>query len=52
LNHHDITSIREQVPVEEDEFERLFGEEATVLRLTDESREQKLLGIEVDLDSA
>ena len=49
LNLHDITSIREQVDVDDEEMERLFGEGSVVLRLTDESPEHKLLGIDVDL---
>lgn len=49
LNLHDITSIQKQVEVEESELDRLFGDETVVLRLTDESPESKLLGIDVDL---
>lgn len=49
LNLHDITSIREQVAVENEELARLFGDETVILRLTDESPESKLLGIDVDL---
>jgi len=50
LNLHDITSAREQVDVEEDVFEQLFGEKSVVLRLTDKSNKDKLLGIGVDMD--
>jgi len=50
LNHHDVTSIRDQVPVEESEWERLFGDSAVVMRLTDQKPEEKLLGIDVDMD--
>jgi uncharacterized protein YydD (DUF2326 family) len=48
LNSHDVTSIREQVDVDDAELERLF-EDSVVLRLTDESPASKLLGIDVDL---
>jgi uncharacterized protein YydD (DUF2326 family) len=50
LNRHDITSIEDQVPLEKAEWERLFGDSAVVLRLTDEKPEEKLLGIDVDMD--
>ena len=50
LNIHDITSIREQVQAEESELERLFGDQTVVLRLKDQKPEDKLLGIDVDMD--
>ncbi|XHC25151.1 MAG: DUF2326 domain-containing protein [Phycisphaerales bacterium] len=49
LNLHDITSIKEQVGMPEGEFDRLFGDSKTVLRLTDESPSKKLLGIDIDM---
>ncbi len=49
LNMHDISSIREQLEVEDSEFEALFGEEPIVLRLADDKPENKLLGIDVDM---
>lgn len=52
LNYHDITSIQDQVPVEKSEWERLFGESSVVMRLTDEKPEEKLLGVDVDMDYA
>ena len=45
----EVDREREQVPVEDDELERLF-EESVALRLTDESPEGKLLGVEIDMD--
>ncbi len=50
LNLHDITSIHAKIPIEDDEAEALFGGESVVLRLTDDSPEEKLLGIDVDMD--
>ena len=50
LNLHDITPITEQVGLEKDEYDKLFGDAARVLRLTDESRKTKLLGIDVDMN--
>ena len=50
LNLHDITSIREQAEPEQGELDRLFGEGSIVLRLTDESPTEKLLGIDIDMD--
>ena len=50
LNMHDITSIYKQVDVEEEEIDRLLGEQNVVLKLTDGAPEEKLLGIFVDMD--
>ncbi len=50
LNLHDITSIRQQVPVEPAEIDDLFDAQTVVLRLTDELATDKLLGIQVDMD--
>ena len=50
LNLHDITSIYEQVDVENKEIDRLLGEQNVVLRLTDDAPEEKLLGIFLDMD--
>lgn len=49
LNMHDISSIREQLDVSEEEFEELFDGPAVVLRLADDKPENKLLGIDVDM---
>ncbi|MCH8823867.1 MAG: DUF2326 domain-containing protein [Planctomycetes bacterium] len=50
LNSHDITSIKEQTDLESEESDRLFGNNSVVLRLTDGSPRDKLLGIDVDMD--
>lgn len=50
LNMHDITSIREQLEVDDAELESLFGGERVVLALTDGSPREKLLGIDVDMN--
>lgn len=49
LNMHDITSMREQLEVDDAVFESLFGGERVVLALTDGSPKEKLLGIDVDM---
>jgi uncharacterized protein YydD (DUF2326 family) len=49
MNEHDISSMRPETPTEREEFDRLFGEPNVVLRLTDSSPAERLLGIEVDL---
>ena len=50
LNLHDVGSIRQQTTIEDEEFDRLFGDNNVVLRLTDESPARKLLGIDVDMN--
>ena len=50
LNSHDIGAIRQQTSIEDEEFDRLFGDSKVVLRLTDESPATKLLGIDVDMN--
>lgn len=50
LNLHDITSIRGQVEMADDELERLIGSDNIVLTLTDESEKARLLGINVEMD--
>lgn len=47
LNLHDITSIRKQVNVSEDEVDSLIGGSAVVARLTDQSPKTKLLGVQI-----
>ena len=43
-----LASIHAAMPQEE--YERIFRDEAFILRLTDESPEGKLLGIQVDMN--
>jgi hypothetical protein len=50
LNLHDISSIQQQVPIEEDEYRRLFEGQSVVLRLSDDSPAGKLLGEEIDMN--
>jgi uncharacterized protein YydD (DUF2326 family) len=50
LNEHDVTSMQ---PMDEEglaDFEHVFRQENVVLRLTDQSPKDRLLGIEIDMD--
>jgi len=49
LNYHDLVSIQEQSDSDESQFGSLFAD-SVVLRLTDGSPEEKLLGVELDMD--
>lgn len=50
LNEHDITSMRPSDATELAEFDALFSEPNIVLRLTDNSARERLLGIDVDMN--
>jgi uncharacterized protein YydD (DUF2326 family) len=50
MNLHDVTSIREQLDVEKTELERLVGGTSVVLTLADDAPQNKLLGIDVDMN--
>lgn len=50
LNEHDISSMRPTQSDEAAEFDRIFLPENVVLRLTDQSPKERLLGREIDMD--
>ncbi|MBK9262924.1 MAG: DUF2326 domain-containing protein [Polyangiaceae bacterium] len=50
LNEHDVTSMTPNDPELRAEFERLFAEPHVILRLTDQSPRDRLLGIDVDMN--
>jgi uncharacterized protein YydD (DUF2326 family) len=50
LNEHDITSMEPTAPDEVEAFTQLFSEPNVVLRLTDNSPRDRLLGIDVDMN--
>jgi hypothetical protein len=50
LNEHDVTSMRPAEPELQAAFDRIFREESIVLKLTDQSPRDRLLGIEIDMD--
>jgi uncharacterized protein YydD (DUF2326 family) len=50
LNHHDIASMREDILVDDSELSTLINDASIVLRLTDAAPEEKLLGIDIDMD--
>ena len=50
LNEHDISSMRPKNEVESKDFDRIFDAQNVVLRLTDQSPKERLLGLEIDMD--
>ena len=50
FNEHDIDSMRPTSTEEIAEFDRIFSENNVVMRLTDQSPKERLLGIEVDMN--
>jgi uncharacterized protein YydD (DUF2326 family) len=50
LNSHDITSMREDPLVDAEEVDNLINDQSIVLRLTDASPKERLLGIDLDMD--
>jgi uncharacterized protein YydD (DUF2326 family) len=50
LNEHDITSMRPSQEAEAVQFDRIFSDGNIVLRLTDQSPKERLLGVEIDMD--
>ena len=50
LNEQDLTAIAPADPAEAGDAARILSAEAIVLRLTDQSPRERLLGIEVDMD--
>jgi len=50
LNEHDIISMAPTEPTARDSFDKLFAEPNVVLRLTDQSPKDRLLGIDVDMN--
>jgi uncharacterized protein YydD (DUF2326 family) len=50
LNEHDISSMAPTVAGEMVEFDRLFSEPNVILRLTDQSPRERLLGVDVDMN--
>jgi len=50
LNEQDISSMTPTDPEERKEFNRIFGDNRIVLRLTDHSARERLLGVEIDMN--
>lgn len=50
LNEHDVSSMAPSEPDERQVFDELFSPQSIVLRLTDESAKERLLGVEVDMN--
>lgn len=50
LNKHDITPFSQHLDISESELNHLFNGESVVLRLSDDKAENKLLGIEIDMN--
>lgn len=50
MNEHDMSTMRPTDAVHAAEFERIFSEPTVILRLTDRSPGDRLLGFDVDMD--
>ena len=50
LNERDISTMQPADAEEREEFERIFSDGNIILRLTDHSPKERLLGVEIDMN--